>query len=313
MIRVGLIGGRGYVGEELLRLFDAIPEYTVVFAGSRSSAGRPVAEQFPGLQTTLAFSEITPESVDACNADAWIIAQDNGQAASFASRIDVATPVLDISADFRFDPDWVYGLPPLNKDNLRAARRVANPGCYATAVQLAILPVRRWLDPATPPVACGVSGFSGAGRTPGPRNDQQRLADNLIPYALVGHGHEREITHHLGCDVRFSPHVAPFFRGISATVFLTLNKEHTSDEIRQAFDDFYRSWPLIDTCEEIPEIRQVRLTNRALVGGFSVDPRDPRRVTLVTAIDNLRKGAASQAIENLNLMFDLPCETGLLQ
>ncbi len=312
MIRVGLIGGRGYVGQELLQLLDPMPEYQVVFAGSRSAAGKPVATEFAGIDSELVFSDLQPETIRSCPADAWVLAQDNGQAAGLVELLDgPETRIIDISADFRLDDNWVYGIPQANAAQIAATQRVANPGCYATAIQLGLLPILNRLD-ATPPVAFGVSGYSGAGRTPSEKNDPDRLQDNLLPYALAGHGHERETSHQLGRDIRFTPHVASFFRGISITLSMTFAEPTDPQELARIFQTCYEPWPLVETGLAPPEIAAVRLTNRAAVGGFAVDQRDPRRVTLVSVIDNLRKGAASQAIENLNLMFGLPSTTGLL-
>jgi N-acetyl-gamma-glutamyl-phosphate reductase len=312
VIRLGLIGGRGYVGAELLRLLANSPNYEVVFAGSRSAAGTAVSDECPGFLSSLRFATPDAANLRAARVDAWILALDNGQAAPFVAEIDSAScRIVDVSADFRFDSDWVYGLPQMNRDEIAGASRITNPGCYATAVQLALLPMRDWLESGTPPVAFGVSGYSGAGRTPGPRNDPQRLCDNLMPYQLTGHGHELESSHHLGMSVRLVPHVAGFFRGLSVTVTTTCNRETEPSGIADHFRKWYANWPLVKVTEGVPEIADVRETNRAVIGGFAVDRRDARRVALVCVLDNLRKGAASQVIENLNLMFRLAPEAGL--
>ena len=172
-----------------------------------------------------------------------------------------------------------------------------------------MLPLSDQLDDA--PCAFGVSGFSGAGKTPNPRNDRQNLKDNLLPYSLTGHTHELEISRHLGAQVRFSPHVASFFRGISVTANAKLQSETNADELLQQFEDFYQAFPLVDAQAEIPEVRNVVESNRAMIGGFSVDQRDRRRIAIVCVIDNLRKGAASQIVQNLNLMFGHSAEHGL--
>ncbi len=311
MIRVGLIGGRGYVGEELLRLLEPMPEYEVVFAGSRSAAGKPLAEHFPGLHIDLNFSDLESESLSAARADAWILALDNGQARRFVDLKGLAeSRIIDISSDHRFDPKWVYGLTQKNETQIASSRRVANPGCYATAVQLGLLPVCEWLDD-TPPVAFCVSGYSGAGRMPGPRNDAGRLRDNFLPYMLTGHGHEAEVSRHLGRELCLTPHVAGFFRGISVTISFQLRDARSLEQIVERFVQWYARWPLVEVVRDVPEISQVRESNRAIIGGFSMDARDSRRVVLVSVLDNLRKGAASQAVENLNLMFGFAPSTGL--
>lgn len=311
MFRIGIIGGRGYVGEELLRLLVPMRDREVVFAGSRSMAGTAVAELVPGLDSGLTFSEITPEAIRQCRADAWIIAQDNGQAASCLPAIAAESMVVDVSSDFRFDRQWVYGLPEKNERSIASSRRVSNPGCYATAVQIGLLPLLDLLAPESCPVAFGVSGYSGAGRTPSDRNNPERLRDNLLPYSLTGHAHEREARHHLGCQVRFMPHVAQFFRGLSITFSVALRGAETVEGVRERFADFYADRPLIDVTGEIPEIASVREKNGCRVGGFALENGDATRLTFVSVLDNLRKGAASQAIENINLMSGLPSHTGL--
>ena len=310
MIKVGLAGGRGYVGEELLRVLQGIPEYQVVYIGSRSWSGTPVAEQYNDLDLDLSFQDLSHQSIRDCSADAWILAQPNGQAQALVETLSGSNAkIVDISSDFRFDDHWTYGLPEMNLDEIRLARQVANPGCYATATSLALLP---HLDQLVgTPVAFGVSGCSGAGRTPCDKNDPDRLQDNIIPYSLTGHTHELEVSRHMACDIRFMPHVASFFRGITVTVNLQFDKEICAAEIHERTIDYYSNFPMVDIVETIPEIPQVINTNRALIGGFSVDTRSNRHMAIVCVIDNLRKGAASQAIQNLNLMFGRELDLGL--
>jgi N-acetyl-gamma-glutamyl-phosphate reductase len=210
---------------------------------------------------------------------------------------------LDLGADWRFDLDWAYGLTELNRDVLAGARRIANPGCYATGGLFGLWPIRRSL--AAPPVVFGLSGFSGAGRTPSPRNDPERLRDNVIPYALSGHVHEQEISAHLGRPTRFHPHVAPFFRGISLTISVTLTEPFSVAELTSAYAQHYEDEPLVVLGEAIPEIREVAGTPRLAIGGFTVDERDPMRASFVVVLDNLLKGAASQALQNINLALGL--------
>lgn len=311
MIKIGLAGGRGYVGEELLGLLQSIDEYQVVYVGSRGSAGKLVNEEYQGLEIDMRFQDLSADSIRACRADAWIIAQPNDQAKFFVDVIDdPAIKIIDISSDYRFDDEWVYGLPEKNQQAIESSTRIANPGCYATATQLALLPLRDQWEGL--PVAFGISGFSGAGRTPGDKNDPARLADNIIPYTLVNHTHEREVSRHLGHDVRFAPHVAPFFRGITMTVHAQLVNAAKPNQLHKQFKEFYDAHPLVRVTDSIPEIQQVANTNNAMVGGFAVHPHDPRRVTIISVIDNLRKGAASQAIQNLNLMFGLKSHAGLM-
>lgn len=316
MINVGLLGARGYVGAELLQLLNSIPDYRVAFVGSRQLAGQPV---FPDSETNcdLKFSDLEPQTIaNAQDVNCWIIAQANGVAAEFVKVIEAAQSnrlpsqrIIDVSSDHRFDPNWIYGLPEKNESNIRNALRIANPGCYATAAQLAALPLLDRIKGS--PTFFGVSGYSGAGRTPNDRNDPKRLANNLLPYSLANHLHQREVSRHLGLNVQLMPHVAAYFRGISLTATFQLKTLESPDSLRELYSHYYASSNLVDVTNEIPEVQQVAETNLARIGGFSIVEQDPERVVLVSTLDNLRKGAATQAIQNMNLMFNLPANHGL--
>jgi N-acetyl-gamma-glutamyl-phosphate reductase len=315
MHRLALIGGRGYTGSELLRLIARHPEIELAVATSDSQAGQAIAESVPEWpETDDVFEALEPDAVGKVDADVWVLALPNGKSQPWVDAIGQAHPdavVLDLGADWRFDAHWAYGLTELNREALGSAKRIANPGCYATGGMFGLWPIRRAL--AAPPVLFGVSGYSGAGRTPSPRNDPERLADNLIPYALTGHVHEQEISAHLRRPVRFHPHVAPFFRGISLTVSVMLTEPLSSEELLAMYWQQYEGEPLIWLSEEIPEIREVAGTPRLAIGGFTVDERDAMRASFVVALDNLLKGAASQALQNINIALGLDELTGVIE
>jgi N-acetyl-gamma-glutamyl-phosphate reductase len=306
---IGLVGGRGYVGEILLRLLLQHPALEVAWVSSRSLKGRTVQSVYPGLPLALNFESFSPAEVAENKVDVIVLATPNGIAGDYVACLESSQKVIDISADHRFDECWSYGLPEHNREIIRHSNRVSNPGCYATTVQLALAPLLGLLRDV--PSAFGVSGFSGAGRTPCPRNDPERLSGNLLPYSLSGHLHEREISHHLHQDVRFMPHVAEFFRGISVTIAATLSKAMDEEILKDLFDDYYASDGLIDVTGEIPEVRDVAGTPLARIGGFAIDQRDAHRISLVACLDNLLKGAASQALQNINLMLDIDELSGL--
>ncbi|WP_417478316.1 N-acetyl-gamma-glutamyl-phosphate reductase [Maricaulis sp.] len=305
--RIGLVGARGHTGRELLRLIAARDDLELVFASSRELAGQPVCDMAPEVTSGLLFESLSPDAVADRGADAVILALPNGAAHSFVAAIDAARPdtvIVDLSADYRFDDDWTYGLPEIHgRDALRGAKRIANPGCYATAGQLAIAPLRDWL--AAQPHVFGVSGYSGAGTTPSRKNDIEALRDNLMPYALTGHLHEREMSRQMGIEVRFTPHVAAFFRGIVATVHLSLAEPVTRDALIALYETAYRGEPLVRVTGETPEVRDGADLPGAVVGGFGVSA-DGRHVVIVSTLDNLLKGAAVQAMQNLCLALDLP-------
>lgn len=313
MRRLALIGGRGYTGSELLKLLVHHPGIELALASSGSQAGSPIREQVPNWpDPDRTYTALAVDEVARVDAEIWVLALPNGKSATWVEAIEKAHPdalILDLGADWRFDEAWVYGLSEWNRDALAGARRIANPGCYATGAQFGLLPIRDWL--VRPPVIFGVSGFSGAGRTPSPRNDPERLRDNLIPYSLSGHVHEREVSTRLGRPVRFHPHVAPFFRGISLTMAIDLADPTSGAELLAHFEACYAGEALVRVSEAIPEIRDVAGTPSLAVGGFTVDERNPHRASLVVVLDNLLKGAASQALQNINLAFGLDERSGL--
>ncbi len=302
---VGLIGARGHTGRELLRLVAGHPDLMLAYASSREFAGRKVSEVAPELHDDVEFEDLSPEAAAPRRADAVILALPDRAGAPFVTAFEAQAPhrvLIDLSADRRFDDTWVYGLPELRRRSLTGASRIANPGCYATAIQLALAPVLDRL--AGPPSVFGVSGFSGAGTTPGPRNDEARLADNLIPYALIGHKHEREATRHLGRAVRFSPHVHPAFRGLTVTAHLPFAEPTAAETLKAVFAAAYANEPLVALTQEPPDLKGAAGGSGVLIGGFAVS-EDGGHGVVVAALDNLLKGAAVQAIQNLNLALGL--------
>lgn len=307
-IAVGVVGARGYVGAELLALLARHPRLRMAFAASRAHAGRAVPATTGAGDAGLRYVGAEPAGIAALDADAFVLALPDGAAAEYVAAID-GRVVVDLSADHRFDDAWTYGLPEHHATALRGATRISNPGCYATAIQLALRPLVDDLDGT--PHAFGVSGHSGAGATPSPRNDPALLADGVVPYRLVGHVHEREVSRHLGLPVRFSPHVAPFFRGITVTVQARLRTAATVESIVRRYVDAYGEAPLLRVLgERVPRVQDIVGDDGAEIGGITLGA-DGRDVAVVCTIDNLLKGAAAQAVQNLNLAFDLDADLGL--
>ncbi|GAB6196399.1 N-acetyl-gamma-glutamyl-phosphate reductase [Lysobacter xanthus] len=308
-IPVSLVGARGHVGAALMQLFAAHPSLRLVHAASRERAGQPVATQVAGLDPHLRYSAPSPDALPALPGGAYVLALPNGMAAPYVEAIERIAPdavIVDLSADCRFDADWHYGLPELAAS--APSRRISNPGCYATAMQLAVAPM---LDRLEGPLQCfGVSGYSGAGTTPSPRNDPLQLRDNLMPYALTGHVHEREVTRHLGHAVEFMPHVAPYFRGLTVTANIHLAAPVTHDAVQAIYAMRYADTPLVDVVAEAPWVSRIAGRHGAQVGGFALSG-DGRRLVVVSVLDNLLKGAATQAVQNLNLAFGLDALTGI--
>ena len=290
---LALIGSRGHVGRELVTLVERHGDLDVRLAISQRD-GKSAAE------------------VAAEKLDAYVLALPNGASDAYVEAITSARPdavIVDLSADHRFTPDWVYGQPERNRAKVREAKHIANPGCYATATQLALAPLLPFLE--GPANAFGVSGYSGAGTTPSPRNDPEALRDNLMPYSLVGHLHEREVVAHLGCRVFFMPHVAPFFRGLTVTISVALSKPCTKSELDALFEGAYGREPLVRVQPEIPLVRDIDGKHETVIGGLAVS-EDGRHAVVVATIDNLLGGAATQALRNLNLALGFDENQGVI-
>jgi N-acetyl-gamma-glutamyl-phosphate reductase len=340
MIKVGVVGGTGYTGVELLRILAAHPEVEVVAITSRGEAGVRVAEYFPSLRGRydLAFSD--PASAPLKDCDCVFFATPNGVAMSQArALLDGGARIVDFSADFRLKDravweKWykvahaspelfaeaVYGLPEVNRERIRKARLVANPGCYATAVQLALLPLVEtdFVDHGHL-IADAKSGVSGAGRKAEVEILFSEATDNFKAYAVQGHRHHPEIMESLtsleGVSVRklgltFVPHLVPMVRGILATVYARITKE---TDFQALFERRYGSEPFVDVLPPgtQPETRWVRGTNQCRIALHR--PMDGDTLVVLAVEDNLVKGAAGQAVQNMNLMFGFPEKQGLDQ
>jgi N-acetyl-gamma-glutamyl-phosphate reductase len=302
---VGIVGARGHTGAELIRLIAAHPALELAFVSSRELDGQRVDAHVPEYRGELRYSAPAHEDLPSLGADVVILALPNGKAAVCVEAFDAAGAdplIVDLSADYRFDTRWYYGLPELTREHWRGAhahviRRISNPGCYATAMQLSIAPLKDVL--AAPPVCFGVSGYSGAGTTPSDKNDPEKLRDNLMPYALTGHMHEKEASFRLGVPVEFMPHVAPHFRGLSVTTNLYLSRPLKREDVLQRFHAAYDSEKLVSVTDEAPWVSRIAHRHHAEIGGFALSA-DGKRVVIVATLDNLLKGAATQAMQNIN-------------
>lgn len=336
MIRVGIIGATGYTGVELLRLLLLHPQVEVVAITSRADAGTPVTEMFPNLRgyTELQFTEPTLSSLERC--DLVFFATPNGTAMQMVPELLAqGIRVIDLAADFRLkDPQawekWygmphacsdilneaVYGLPEVNRKAIKQARIVANPGCYPTAIQLGFLPLleEKIVDP-TRLIADAKSGVSGAGRKAAVGSLFSEAADNFKAYAVAGHRHLPEIEQGLkaisGEDVQltFVPHLTPLIRGIHATLYAVSLKQNVN--VYELFRNRYQNEPFVDVLPPgaHPETRSVRGANYCRISLFQPQQRD--MLVVLSVIDNLTKGAAGQAVQNMNIMFGFEETAGL--
>lgn len=298
--RIGIVGARGHTGAELIRLVAAHPALELAYVSSRELNGQRVDAHVSEYQGELLYSSPAHEDLPELDADVVVLALPNGKASVCVAAFDAAgkDPVIvDLSADYRFDNQWYYGLPELTRQKWRGEKRVSNPGCYATAIQLSIAPLKDVL--AAPPVCFGVSGYSGAGTTPSDKNNPEKLRDNLMPYSLTGHTHEKEASRHLGIPVEFMPHVAPHFRGLTVTTNLYLSRPHKREDVQALFQRAYADDKLVRLLDESPWVSQIAGKHHVEIGGFAMSA-DGKRVVVVATLDNLLKGAATQAMQNIN-------------
>lgn len=297
---VALVGARGFVGGEIIRILRDHPFLSLHTVVSRALVGQPVSG------TGRIYEALTPEELrercaDSGVAPVVILAVPNGETAPWVHALyDRNVIIIDLSSDFRLDPAWAYGLPELNRASVRKKTRISNPGCYATGIQIGLAPFVDLLE--VPPHAFGVSGYSGAGTKASDKNNPELLRENVMPYSLTDHSHEREVSHHL-TPVRFLPHVASFFRGMIITLSCTLKEPLTAAQAAVRVRTRYRGEPLVRVIDETPLPRTAVDTHGVCIGGFS---SHGNQLAFSVTLDNLLKGAATQAIQNVNIACDLP-------
>lgn len=341
MIKVGIVGGTGYTGVELLRLLANHPDADVQVITSRGEAGIPVAKLYPNLRGRyeLAFTAPDIERLGKC--DIVFFATPHGVAqAMMAELLATGTRVVDLSADFRLQdialweqwygqahgspelvPEAVYGLAEVNREQVRNARLVACAGCYPTAVQLGFLPLlEAGLIRADSLIANAASGVSGAGRQAKVDNLFPELADSFKAYASGGHRHLPEIEQGLRrlqkngaapLELTFVPHLLPMVRGIHATLYADLLDDVAPVDLQALYEQRYQGEYFVDVLPagSHPETRSVKGSNLCRLA--VARPQGRKRVVVMSVIDNLTKGASGQAIQLMNIMCDLPEETGL--
>ncbi len=336
VIKAGIVGATGYTGGELIRLLLMHPRVEIAVVTSRSEAGREVTELFPNLRHRIGLAFTAPDMAQLGECDVVFFATPNGTAMTMVpDLLRQGVRVVDLSADFRIKDSrvwshWygmahacpelleeaVYGLPEMNRQDIATAQLVANPGCYPTAVQLGFLPLleKGLIDPASL-IANTVSGVSGAGRKASVGLLFSEVDENFKAYNVAGHRHQPEIVQGLRTATRqtvhltFVPHLAPMVRGIHATLYGRVLAAAT--DLHALFEQRFADEPFVDV---LPAGQHVE--TRAVTGGNHcriavVRPRDEETVVVLSVIDNLIKGAAGQAVQNMNLMFGCDETVGL--
>lgn len=348
MIKVGIVGGTGYTGVELLRLLVNHPHAEAVVITSRAEAGVQVSDLYPSLRGMLDLAFSAPNVDDLCACDVVFFATPHGVAqAMMPQLIERGVRVVDLSADFRIRDaklwaDWygqphgcpeliekaVYGLPEVNREKIATAQLVACPGCYPTATQLGLIPLLEsdLIDP-TDLIANAASGVSGAGRQASVDNLMSEVSDSFKAYAATGHRHLPEIEQGLrdvqveGADpvsLTFVPHLLPMIRGIHTTLYASIKAPYLDDagfvhKLQELYEKRYADEPFVDVLPagSHPQTRTVKSSNMCRIAIFQ--PQQRGKVVVLSVIDNLTKGASGQAIQNMNIMFGLPETAGLNQ
>ena len=314
MIKVGVLGAAGYTGGELIRLLLNHPEAEIVFANSESNAGNLVSDVHEGLigDTDLKFTDEMPFD----QVDVVFFCFGHGKSEQFLKEhsIPASVKIIDLAQDFRIkgDHDYVYGLPEINKAAIQKAQHVANPGCFATAIQVALLPAAKMGLLKKDVVVNAITGSTGAGQKPGATTHFSWRNNNLSIYKAFTHQHLAEIKQSLvqvqgslDADIDFIPYRGDFARGIFCTAVIKTQTE--GSDIVAAYKDFYKEAAFTHYSDKAIDLKQVVNTNKALV---HVDCFEGK-VLVTSAIDNLLKGAVGQAVQNMNLMFGLDESSGL--
>lgn len=342
MISVGIVGGTGYTGVELLRLLLRHPDVQVNVLTSRTEDGRRVDDMFPSLRghTDLKYSDLNIEQLKQC--DVVFFATPHGVAMKYAEELVAAnTKVIDLAADFRLQnlvqfekwygmqhacpellKDSVYGLSELNREKIKQANVIGNPGCYPTTVQLGLAPLFKHSDTLVKPESIIIdakSGVSGAGRKASMGMIYTENADNFKAYGVAGHRHHPEIVEALENisgqtgvfdQILFVPHLVPMIRGMLSTIYVDLTDAGATVDLQTWYEQFYANESFVDVMPEnsSPETRSVRGANQLRIALYKPQPK---KLVVLVAQDNLVKGAAGQAVQNMNLMFSFAETAGL--
>ncbi|KII85432.1 hypothetical protein PLICRDRAFT_56680 [Plicaturopsis crispa FD-325 SS-3] len=329
--RLALIGARGYTGQALTTLLSSHPHLDLTHVSSRQLAGYPLETytKNPVKYTDLSVQDVERMEKDG-EVDAWVMALPNGVCKPFVDAVDrgaaerksgEGSVIVDLSADYRFEEGWTYGLPELySRSAIRASKRISNPGCFATSSQLLIAPLISLVKRDAWPTVFGLSGYSGAGTVSGandpdgrpttvPKVTPQSLAGGVRPYSLTDHIHEREAGRHLSLlladpanpmKIAFVPAVTPWFSGIISTLSMPLSEQVTAAQVKTLYEEKYGNEKLVTIKREVPTLPDIENKHGWVVGGFQVHS-DRDRAVVVGGLDNLLKGAATQCLQNLNL------------
>lgn len=344
-IKVGIVGGSGYTGVELLRLLIQHPNAEIVTITGRKDAGTPVTKMFPSLRGRIDLTFVAPDEAPLEECDVVFFATPHGVAMSMARELtDKGVKVIDLAADFRLKntetfkkwykmehscPDLlaeaVYGQPETMREEMKGARILGMAGCYPTSIELGLMPLLKLhrdegdiVDLSTTVIADSKSGISGAGRKADVSLITAECTDNFKAYGLGGHRHEPEIVQQLSefagekVPLVFIPHLLPTIRGIFSTIYVHLTEKAKTVDFQALYEQAYKDEPFVDVLPagSVPETRMVRGSNMARIALYR---KEPDLLVVLVVEDNLVKGSAGQAVQAMNLVCGLPETTGLEQ
>lgn len=321
--RAGIIGASGYTGHELLKILKNHPGVSIEVLNSRNFIGQKVSSLYKNFSGGETYTGLSFEEINALELDLIFLALPHGLSMDAIEQIRSDAKIIDLSADHRFkdpklyekvygkqmqntDKHWVYGLPELFKNDIKSARYVANPGCYATGSILAAYPIQEMAERVI--MDCK-SGWSGAGRSSVYAKDSSVIKNNLIAYNITKHRHKYEISQFVKPALSFTPHVFDTFQGMMCTAHIILKSDKTSGQLKEAYKEFYKDSPFVRIKDNLPQVADTRETNYCDIGGFEID--ETGQLVVVSTLDNLWKGASGQAIQNMNLMLGLAETEGL--
>lgn len=325
MKSVGIIGASGFTGHELLKILRQHKSVELGVRNSRNYADKKVSSVYSQFQGNDVYTGYSIEEINGLGLDLIFLALPHALSMDTIQALDTAkTKLIDLSADYRFKDGkkyeevygraplrskhtWVYGLPELFKKDIQNAHAVANPGCYATASLLAAYPIQEY---ASHIIFDCKSGWSGAGRDSTYAKNPAMLQDNLIAYNLTKHRHKYEIEQFISTPVSFTPHVFDTFQGMMCTTHILLKDKVVKEEIMKQYEEFYTGAPFIRIYDAAPQVVQTQKTNFCDIGGFEID--ETNQLVIVSTLDNLWKGAAGQAVQNMNLMLGFEETEGLI-
>ncbi len=325
MKKIGIIGASGYAGREVVRILLKHPDIEIKVLNSATYNGQSFFSLYPEkIFEGLGFTNYSIPEINKIKLDLIFLATPNGEAMKIVPELKCK--VIDLSADYRFKDreiyekvykikhedlktKAVYGLPELFREKIKKSRVVANPGCFATSCILGAYPlIKNKLISRV--IFDSKSGYSGAGKKPSFNNDPENYTENILPYNISKHRHKYEIEQFIKTKVSFTPHVIPVFQGILSTIHMLLKRSISPEEIKNIYEKFYANEPFVKIVDGYPNLHGVQKTNLCRIGGFEID--ETNQLVVLSTVDNLIKGAAGQAVQNMNLMLGFKETEGLL-